>query len=209
MRCRTIVRLKILLIATALVVTFSDTAAAKFGCFKLTISGPGMTSPHVIRDRRAVDRLTIEMLVGNHRVATERPRSAGPAYSLEYVFGVSDQNGSRIERIRQLLYPFAAGGPVVVTHRGQTFDTSYGAMRFSPGWFKAPRWVLARLERVGLPSTVPQREVASAAQVDRASSGGRWAIVLALLMVGGTAVGGAKRRRRRVPGTGPSKESCP
>lgn len=105
-------RLRILLAAGAFLVAATGTAAAKFASYSLTIDGPGMPSPGAVHARRVIDRVSIATLVGTNRLRTERPRPTGPAYVLEYGFGVSDENGSRTETIRQRLHPFAIGGPL-------------------------------------------------------------------------------------------------
>jgi hypothetical protein len=189
-------KLKILLALGAFLVAASGTAEAKFTSYRLTIDGPGMGSPGTIHERRSIDRVSMATLVGTHRTRTERPQSPGPAYLLEFGFGVSDENGSRSVTIRQTLYPFAAGGPVVLTPRRQKIDMSYGSAHFAPGSFQVLSWVLHRLERVGLPHTPPEPDPdpTTPARLDPPSVGLRGVLGLAVLAVGAGAV--AARRRQ-------------
>jgi hypothetical protein len=187
-------RLKIVIALGAFLVAASGTAAAKFASYSLTIDGPGMDSPGAIHQRRAIGRVSVATLIGTNRTRIERPRSRGPAYRLEYSFGVSDANGSRTETIRQTLYPFATGGPVVFTPRRQRIEMSYGPVRFAAGWFEVPRWVIRTLEGEGLPQTPPEPDAASArARLDPPNSGWGWLTGLGLLTAGGGMV--AARRR--------------
>jgi hypothetical protein len=186
----------ILVLSTLLLVVGSSTAAAKYASHSLTVDGPRMGSPGVIRERRSIDRVSVAMLVGTDRIRVERPRSTGPAYLLEYAFGVGDEDGSRTETIRQSIYPFAVSGPVVLTPSRQKIDLSYGPVRFAPGWFEVPRWVMQKLEGLGLPHAPPEPGPASAAPVslDPPSPIGRWVVGLALLTVGAAVVAAFRRR---------------
>jgi hypothetical protein len=188
-------KLKVLIAIGAFLVAASGTAAAKFASSSLTIDGPGMASPGTVHARRFIDRVSIATLDGTDRLRAERPLSTGPAYVLEYGFGVGDEYGSRTETIRQVLYPFAAGGPVVFTPRRQRIDLSYGPVRFAPGWFEVPRWVLPKLERAGLPHKRPEPEPdpAAPASLDPPASGWPGLVGLAALTLGAAAV--ARRRR--------------
>jgi hypothetical protein len=191
-------RLKIVIAIGALLVADSGTAAAKFASYSLTIDGPGMTSPAAIHQRRAIGRVSIATLVGTNRTRIERPRSRGPAYLLEYSFGVSDANGARTETIRQTLYPFAPGRPVVFTPRRQKIDMSYGPVRFEAGWFEVPQWVIRMLEDEGLPQTPPEPDAASArARLDPPNSGWGWLTGLGLLTAGGGIVAARRRQLSR------------
>jgi hypothetical protein len=187
-------RLKIVIAVGAVLVALSGTAAAKFATYSLTIDGPGVASPTAIEQRREIGRLSVATLIGTNRTRIERPRSRGPAYLLEYSFGVSDENGSRTETIRQTLYPFASGGPVVFTPRRQKIGLSYGPECFESGWFEVPQWAMRTLESVGLPQTPPEPDAASArAGLDPPNSGWRWLMAFGLVTAGGGIV--AVRRR--------------
>jgi hypothetical protein len=191
-------RLKIVIALGALLVAASGTAAAKFASYNLTIDGPGMASPAPIHQRRAIGRVSIAMLIGTNRTRIERPRSRGPAYLLEYSFGVGDANGSRTETIRQTLYPFATGGPVVFTPRRQKIDMSYGPVRFAAGWFEVPQWVMQTLEGAGLPQTPPEPDAAPArARLDSPNSEWGWLTGLGLLTAGGGIVAARRRQLSR------------
>lgn len=143
-----------------LLVLASDTAEAKYVSETLTIDGPGMDSPGIIESRAAIDRVYAATLVGKQRARIARPAEPGPAYLLEFGFGVGDEDGARTETVGQVLYPFAQGGPAVLTPRGQGFDMSYGAVRFRPGWYAVPSEVLRILVRRGLPRALPRSELA-------------------------------------------------
>jgi hypothetical protein len=189
-------KLRIVLVLAAFLLAGSGPAAAKFISHSLTIDGPGMASPATIREQRSINRMYSAILVGPQRIRADRPQSRGPAYQLEYGFVVSDANGGRVETVRQTLYPFAAGGPVVFTPRRQRIDMSYGPVRFAHGWFEVPGRILHKLEQAGLPDTPPQPDPAPAApaRLNPAPSGWWWMLALAALAMGAGAV---KVRRRR------------
>jgi hypothetical protein len=190
------VKLKILLVFGAFVVALSGTAAAKFASHRLTIDGPGMTSPTTINQRRVIDRVSIATLLGTRRSRTARPASTGPSYLLEYDFGVSDEKGSRIETIRQTFYPFAEDGPMVFTPRHQKIDMSYGPVHFVSGWFEVRGRVMQKLRAMGLPDSPPKDGPAAVAapRLDPPTSRWPWFVGFAALTAGAGAVAGARRR---------------
>jgi hypothetical protein len=188
------VKLKFLLAVGVVALGVPGIAEAKYVSHKLRIEGPGMSSPGIIQRRSDIDRLSNATLEARHE-QTDRPASSGPAYLLEYRFAVGDADGSRVETVRQTLYPFAEGGPVVFTSRGQMIDMSFGPVRFDPGWYEVPGWVIGKLRGVGLPDA-PPRPVA--AQSNNPPSRSSWPLVAglaALTAVG--AVAGARRQSTR------------
>jgi hypothetical protein len=187
-------KLRFLLALGVFIVAASGTAAGKAAVHKVTINGPGMSAPGSVEDR-VVNRLTLATLDGVDRARTDRPRSTGTAYELAFHFAVADANGSRTEIIRQIFYPFAAGGPVVFTPRHTRIDWSFRPLRFDPGWFEVPGWVVRELLDVGMPdaSRQPNPKAAAAPQLDPPSSKWPWFVGLAALTAAG-AVAGARRR---------------
>ena len=189
-------KLKILFVLGAFVVAVSGTAAAKYVSTKLTIDGPGMPSPVTIRNRGVIDRMSTETLDGALRARVAPPRSTGPAYMLEYHFGVGDKNGSRTEVIRQAYYPFAEGGLVAFTPRHQRIDMSFGPVRFAPRWVEVGDWAVQKLRAMGLPNSPPEDgpDAVAPPRLDPPPSRWPWFAGLAALTAGAGAVAGARRR---------------
>jgi hypothetical protein len=180
------VKLRFLLVLGACVMALSGTAAAKYASYKLTVDGPGMPSPGTIRDRGVIDRLSNETLEGTELARVDPPPSSGPAYLLEYAFAVGDEKGGRLETIRQTLYPFAAGGPVVFTPRRQKIDMSFGPVRFTSGWFEVRGSVLRELRGIGLPDSPPEDGpgAVAAPRLDPPPTKWPWYVGLAALTAG-------------------------
>jgi hypothetical protein len=158
-------RLWILIPAVAGLLALANPAGAKYVSESLRIDGPGIDSPGVIESRRVIDDVYSATLVGRQRERTARPAEPGPAFLLEFTFGVDDEDGARTETVNQILHPFAQEGPLVLTPPGQGFDMSYGPIRFRPGWFAIPAKVQRILEDRGLP-----RAVSLGAQQERADA---------------------------------------
>lgn len=135
------------------------TATAK-GPTAASISGPGLSRPLLLRgfgesgDGSPLAVLTMDggffpaafgqspdpMLPG-------RPAAdLGPRYVVVYtVPGPSDT-----DHIRQELFPYAEGGPVLYTAPNQPF---FDSERTRGGWFRAPERLKAALVRAGFPDT--------------------------------------------------------
>jgi hypothetical protein len=193
-------KLKYLLALSVLVIAAtSGTAAGKAAATKVKINGPGMTSPGTIARLSVVNRITLATLDDTNRTRIERPRSTGPAYELEFTFAVADANGGRTEIIRQTLYPFAAGGPVVLTGRGEKIDMSFGPIRFDPGWFEVPRSTVRELRKVGLPHVSPERETTTSSASHPETTQWPWFAGFAALTVGAGAFAATRRRAARPP----------
>jgi hypothetical protein len=181
------------------VLAVPGTAAAKYVAVDLALSGPGTGGPQVTESRRLIDRVSTTLLIDrvsvplltDTRARAGRPESTGPAYLLAYTFGVGDAHGSHTETIRQLLYPFAAGGPVVFTPRRQKIAMSFGPVRFAPGWVEVPPSIVHKLERVGLPDEPPAGAPVALASPQLESSGSSmpwlWGLTAGLSLVGALA----------------------
>jgi hypothetical protein len=75
--------------------------------------------------------------------------SLGPRYTVIYtVPGVTPQPGEQYGRIRQDLYPGAAGGPVIYTPPGQD---GFGQPLQVTGWLRASPGLIRALDQLGVP----------------------------------------------------------
>jgi hypothetical protein len=118
-----------------------------------------------------------------------RPRgSLGPAYTIRYRVPTG---GPRPTTIVQILYPFAAGGPVVYTRPGQPlFGTRAGG-----GWFRAAAFVKPMLVKRGLPVSPP---------ASTGSGGVSWLVWLGIGVLGAVAAVALASRLRRRPAPSPA-----
>jgi len=84
------------------------------------------------------------------RLRTAPPKaSLGPRYTLIYtVPGVTPQPSQQFGRIRQDLYPRAAGGPIIYTPPGQR---GFGRPLLLSGWFRGSRQLSRTLAQLGVP----------------------------------------------------------
>jgi hypothetical protein len=74
----------------------------------------------------------------------------GPKYTVTYtVPGITPAPGQASDRIRQYVYPRAAGGPVVYTRPGQR---GFGQPLQVTGWFRGTARLTATLTRLGVPA---------------------------------------------------------
>jgi hypothetical protein len=159
-------RLKTLVLALGLVVVLAPAADAKYIVTRVTITGPGMDEPAVLKRQMVVNVMSNATLVSSvtprviARRLSEPPADLGPAYELEYRFDVGDNNGSSTQFARQHFYPFAAEGPVVFTQHGQKVEMSFGNERFLPGWFEVDARMLPDLDVLGMPSSPPVTDAA-------------------------------------------------
>jgi hypothetical protein len=130
--------------------------------------------------------------------------SLGPRYTVIYtVPGVSPQSNEQFGRIRQDLYPGAAGGPVIYTPPGQD---GFGQPLQVTGWLRASPQLTRTLAQLGVrmrpaaPRTRPPAAHPAAAQ----QTGSRtlaW-LIAAAVGVAAAAIGGmALRRHHRKPAT--------
>ena len=145
--------------------------------------------------------------------------SLGPRYTLVYtVPGVTPRPGQEFGRVRQDLYPRAAGGPLIYTPPGQQ---GFGGPLTVTGWLRARPQLTRTLAQVGVPPAVgphaaqPVRRAAVAhpaaahpAAVHRAGAlAPGWIIAPAAVIVAGALAGAAlwlrRRRSAAAPGSGP------
>ena len=80
----------------------------------------------------------------------------GPRYTITWTF--PDPAGGKDRKVRQLVYPYAAGGPVSFTPAGQAVldTTTIG------GWYQGFDGLRAQLIELGLPDREPLAPVATA-----------------------------------------------
>jgi len=153
-------------VSAATVIALATPALAK-GPTQASITGPGLARPVVIAgggepgqlDRLAVlatqtDLYTAMFGAGGSvpapdRLRTPPPASAlGPRYTIVYtVPGVTPQPGEQFGRIRQDLYPLAAGGPVIYTPPGQA---GFGQPLQATGWFRGGPGLTRTLAQLGV-----------------------------------------------------------
>jgi hypothetical protein len=114
------------------------------------------------------------------------PGALGPRYEVTFV--IAEPPGQ--PDVRQHLYPYAEGGPVVYTPGGQEWFG--GTAGTAPvGWFAADQGLMDLLTDQGLPITAPAIESAAAAAPQTEPSPALpWAIAgLAALLLAGTVAG--------------------
>jgi hypothetical protein len=73
----------------------------------------------------------------------------GPRYTITWTF--PDPNGGKDQKVRQRVYPYAAGGPVTFTPAGQPVLD----MTTSGGWYQGFDGFRAQLIELGLPNRAP------------------------------------------------------
>jgi hypothetical protein len=140
--------------------------------------------------------------------------SLGPRYTLVYtVPGVTPRPGQQFGQVRQVLYPRAAGGPVIYTPPGQQ---GFGGPLTVTGWLRGRPQLTGTLAQVGVP---PAAGTQAAQQTRRAAAahpaavhqaGARtpgWIIAPAAVIVAAALAGSALWLRRRrlatTPDSGP------
>jgi len=129
----------------------------------------------------------------------------GPRYTLVYtVPGVTPRPGQQFGRVRQDLYPGAAGGPVIYTPPGQQ---GFGGPLTVTGWLRGRPQLTRTLAQLGVPPTAgtqagaPARR-ATAVHPAAARTPG-WIIAPAAVIVAAALAGTALWLRRRKPGAAP------
>jgi hypothetical protein len=139
--------------------------------------------------------------------------SLGPRYTVTYtVPGVTPGPGQADGRIRQEVYPRAAGGPVIYTPPGQQ---GFGSPLQATGWLRATPRLTATLTRIGVPPasvlpSVPAKAVPapSAAPKPAGPTAPAWLIAVSAsalaLAVAGTVLW---LRRHPRPATGRGRRS--
>ena len=139
--------------------------------------------------------------------------SLGPRYTIIYtVPGVTPQPGEEFGRIRQDLYPQAAGGPVIYTPPGQN---GFGQQVQVTGWLRASPQLTRTLAQLGVPlrpgpQAAPQTRLPSAARPAAAHQTGSralaWLIASAAAIATAVLAGTALWLRHRKPATAHDSE---
>jgi len=122
--------------------------------------------------------------------------SIGPRYTITYTLpGATPQGTVKLGRIRQDLYPLAAGGPLIYTPSGQI---GFGQPLRIPGWIRASTRLTRTLSKLGVPlrQMQEQRTHASAAH---AGSTSMWLIGSAAAIAAVALAGAAWRLRHGRP----------
>jgi hypothetical protein len=143
------------------------------------------------------------------RLGTPPPAaSLGPRYTIIYtVPGVTPQPGEQFGRIRQYLYPQAAGGPVIYTPPGQQ---GFGQPLLVTGWLRGSSRLTHALARLGVPprpgtQAAQRTHLSSAAQPAAAHQAGsttaRWLIASAVAIAAAALAAAVLRLRHRKPAT--------
>jgi len=199
------------------------TPALAKGPSQASITGPGLARAIVVADGGEPGQQgTLAVLAGQTglftamwgpdvslpvqtpaRLRTPPPQvSLGPQYTVIYtVPGVTPRPGEQYGRIRQDLYPAAAGGPVVYTPPGQA---GFGQPLQVTGWLRAGPGLARTLGQLGIrprpstPPAPPTRPPAAqpAAAPQTGSPALAWLIPAAVAFALSAALAGAVLRRR-------------
>jgi hypothetical protein len=148
------------------------------------------------------------------RLHTPPPKaSLGPRYTLVYtVPGVTPRPGQQFGRVRQDLYPGAAGGPVIYTPSGQQ---GFGGPLTVTGWLRGRPQLTHTLAQLGVPLAAGARAAQQTGQPVAAhpaaahQAGARtpgWIIAPAVVIVAAALAGAAFWLRRRRPAAAPDGE---
>src|SRR6476469_4356665 len=131
----------------------------------------------------------------------------GPRYTLVYtVPGVTPRPGKQFGRVRQDLYPGAAGGPVIYTPPGQQ---GFGGPLTVTGWLRGRPQLTRTLAELGVPTAAgtqaaqPIRRAAAAHPAAAHPAAARipgWIISSAAVIVAAAFAGAVLWLRRRKPG---------
>jgi hypothetical protein len=214
----------------AAAVSLATPALAK-GPSQASITGPGLARAIVVSDGGEPGQQgTLAVLAGQTglftamfgpdvslpvqtpaRLRTPPPEaSLGPRYTVIYtVPGVTPQPGEQAGRIRQNLYPAAAGGPVIYTPPGQA---GFGQPLQVTGWLRASPGLARTLDQLGIrprPATPPAPQPrSSSAQPAAAQHPGSpalpWLIAAAVAIALSAALAAtALWRRHRKPAAAP------
>jgi hypothetical protein len=134
--------------------------------------------------------------------------SLGPRYTIIYtVPGVTPQPGAQLGRIRQDLYPRAAGGPLVYTPPGQQ---GFGGPLTVTGWLRASPRLPRTLAQLGIPppsgtQAAQQARLPAAAHPAAAQQTGSrtlpWLIASAAAIAAAALAGTVLLLRHRKPAT--------
>ncbi len=153
-------RLFIAVVLAFTVLATADVAEAK-GPDQAALDGPGLAAPIELRGRDERDpfwrlsdqaRFWSALDAESGRGSTSTPIGLGARYEVVWSMSYDPSGGS----MRQLLYPFAAGGPRVYTPGRQDL---YG-MPATPGWHRAAPTLTATLRELGIVDTTHQSVLA-------------------------------------------------
>jgi hypothetical protein len=134
--------------------------------------------------------------------------SLGPRYMVVYtVPGIEPQPGEESGRVRQDLYPYATGGPVIYTPSGQR---GFGQDLQTAGWLRGGTQLTHTLTQLGVPSRPgtqaaqqthrpPGTHAAAAQQAGFRTPG--WLGALTAAIAAAALAGAALLLRRRKPAT--------
>jgi hypothetical protein len=180
MKCRAAL---VVLSGTAVLGFLSPPAEAKaLSIVSATIRGPG--GP-VLLGARALYRphegnLVDILFSGSPRSA--KPKRLGPSYPVRYRLSLHLFEPSRSAVVKQRLYPYAEGGPVVFTPEGQRFRVSRSiSAHASSGWYQVPPSVLRHLEDRGLSLRVAAASAET--EVGLEAMGALWSLAIPVLVV--------------------------
>ena len=148
------------------------------------------------------------------RLHTSPPKaSLGPRYTLVYtVPGVTPRPGQQFGRVRQDLYPGAAGGPLIYTPPGQQ---GFGGPLTVTGWLRGRPQLTRTLAQLGVPpppgarAAQQTRHPAAAHPVAAHQAGARtpgWIIAPAAAIMAAALIGAVFWLRRRRPAAAPDGE---
>jgi hypothetical protein len=148
------------------------------------------------------------------RLHTPPPKaSLGPRYTLVYtVPGVTPRPGQQFGRVRQDLYPAAAGGPLIYTPPGQQ---GFGGPLTVTGWLRGRPQLTHTLAQLGVPLAAGARAAQQTGQPVAAhpaaahQAGARtpgWIIAPAVVIVAAALAGAAFWLRRHRPAAAPDGE---
>ena len=210
----------------AAVVAQATPALAK-GPSQAVITGPGLAHPVVISGDGEPGQLgrlaglaaqtglyTAMFGAGVSEPAPARLHTApsgatlGPRYTIVYtVPGVTPQPGQEFGRIREDLYPHAAGGPVIYIPPGQH---GFGQPLLVTGWLRGKPQLIRTLAQLGVRPRQGARTAPAAAPSARqpAPAVTAWLVILAVA-VAAVVLAGAALLRHRGPGAAPVSGSRP
>ena len=173
--------------AVAVTVALATPALAK-GTTQASITGPGLARPVIVSvaagsealpeqgdalaslaDQTGLFTVLFGANIGDVAVPDQPSRlhtppaaaTLGPKYTVSYtVPGITPAPGQARDRIRQYLYPRAAGGPVIYTLPGQQ---GFGQPVQATGWLRGTPQLTATLIRLGIPAGASLPSAPSAA----------------------------------------------
>jgi hypothetical protein len=202
------VRARVLFVGVVVIaaLAIAGPASAKVDIWKANIRGPGI--PGQIRiespDTQALWESGIDVAGGLDDARADSvdelgltPADLGPRYLVTYRFFGDD-------RIRQDLYPYSKGGPVMYTPPGQRLAEGqpWGGV-ISPGWYQSSHGFFGYLVDQGLPETSPVAPVATAPDPAPGVQTGLWArFVLIPVALAALSLAALTVRRRGAASTG-------